>query len=101
LKLFVPGASNRRLRRAPDLATADVGVGDGSELVKRGTKSVHHLPGVGQNLLDHPDFGYVSDKSELQRPSFNDLARLLRGISECRRERRGPMTSNFAECGTF
>ena len=29
------------------------------------------------------------------------MPRLLRAIRQYRRERRGPMTSNFAECGGF
>src|SRR6267378_6809909 len=32
------------------------GVGDSAALGKHGIESVHHLPGVGQNLQDHPDF---------------------------------------------
>jgi choline dehydrogenase-like flavoprotein len=79
------------------------GVGDGAELVKHGIESVHHLPGVGQNLQDHPDFvfGYMSDNPNFNGMSLKGLPRLLRGIRQYRRERRGPMTSNFAECGGF
>jgi choline dehydrogenase-like flavoprotein len=79
------------------------GVGDGAELVKHGIESVHHLPGVGQNLQDHPDFvfGYMSDNPNFNGLSLKSLPRLLRGIRQYRRERRGPMTSNFAECGGF
>src|SRR5713101_5670136 len=32
------------------------GVGDSSALARHGIAAVHHLPGVGQNLQDHPDF---------------------------------------------
>jgi choline dehydrogenase-like flavoprotein len=39
------------------------GVGDATALGKHGIASVHHSPGVGQNLQDHPDFvfGFTSD----------------------------------------
>jgi choline dehydrogenase-like flavoprotein len=39
------------------------GVGDQAALAKHGIAGVHHLPGVGQNLQDHPDFvfGFTSD----------------------------------------
>src|SRR5712675_1145060 len=79
------------------------GVGDGAALVKHGIDSVHHLPGVGQNLQDHPDFvfGYMSDNPNFNGISLKALPRLLRAIGQYRRERRGPMTSNFAECGGF
>ena len=79
------------------------GVGDGAALGKHGIASVHHLPGVGQNLQDHPDFvfGYMSDNPNFNGISLKGLPRLLRGIRQYRRERRGPMTSNFAECGGF
>lgn len=79
------------------------GVGDAAALGKHGIASVHHLPGVGQNLQDHPDFvfGYMSDNPNFNGISLKQLPRLLRAIGQYRRERRGPMTSNFAECGGF
>jgi choline dehydrogenase-like flavoprotein len=79
------------------------GVGDATALGKHGIASVHHLPGVGQNLQDHPDFvfGYMSDNPNFNGLSLKGLPRLIRAIRQYRRERRGPMTSNFAECGGF
>src|SRR6202165_1831981 len=79
------------------------GVGDATALGKHGIKSVHHLPGVGQNLQDHPDFvfGFMSDNPNFNGLSLGGLPRLLRAIGQYRRERRGPITSNFAECGGF
>ncbi|AKS31864.1 GMC family oxidoreductase [Mycolicibacterium goodii] len=35
------------------------GVGDADELARHGIRAVAHLPGVGQNLQDHPGFGCV------------------------------------------
>src|SRR5947208_740589 len=32
------------------------GIADGMVLARHGIETVHHLPGVGQNLQDHPDF---------------------------------------------
>src|SRR5271169_6870093 len=79
------------------------GVGDSAALAKHGIASVHHLPGVGQNLQDHPDFifGYMSDSPHFFGTSLKGLPRLFRGIAQYRRERRGPITTNFAECGGF
>jgi choline dehydrogenase-like flavoprotein len=79
------------------------GVGDGAALGNHGIASVHHLPGVGANLQDHPDFvfGYLSDNPNFNGISFKGLPRLLRAIGRYRRQRRGPITSNFAECGGF
>ena len=79
------------------------GVGDSAALGKHGIATVHHLPGVGQNLQDHPDFvfGYMSDNPNFNGISLKALPRLLRAIGQYRRERTGPMTSNFAECGGF
>jgi choline dehydrogenase-like flavoprotein len=79
------------------------GVGDSAELARHGIATVHHLPGVGQNLQDHPDFvfGYMSDNPNFNGISIKALPRLLRAIRQYRRERTGPMTSNFAECGGF
>jgi choline dehydrogenase-like flavoprotein len=79
------------------------GVGDAAALAKHAIASVHHLPGVGQNLQDHPDFvfGFTSDAPYFAGLSWSGIARIFRGIAQYRRERRGPMTSNVAECGGF
>ncbi|TKV80749.1 glucose-methanol-choline oxidoreductase [Bradyrhizobium elkanii] len=79
------------------------GVGDAAALGKHGLASVHHLPGVGQNLQDHPDFifGYMSGNPNFAGISLKGMPRLVRAIMQYRRERRGPLTSNFAECGGF
>ena len=79
------------------------GVGDGALLSQHGIATLHHLPGVGQNLQDHPDFifTYLSDAPYFTGLSFSGIAHQLRAIGQYRRERRGPMTTNFAECGGF
>jgi choline dehydrogenase-like flavoprotein len=79
------------------------GVGDGKALARHGIANVHHLPGVGANLQDHPDFVFVyaSDYPHFVHSSLGRLPSLLRGIQQYRRERRGLMTTNFAECGGF
>jgi len=79
------------------------GVGDAADLSRHGIASVHHLPGVGKNLQDHPDFvfGFASDAPYFSGLSWSGIARIIKGIGQYRRERRGPMTSNVAECGGF
>jgi choline dehydrogenase-like flavoprotein len=79
------------------------GIGDSAALARHGIAGVHHLPGVGQNLQDHPDFvfAYTSDNPNFTGVSFGGLARIFRCIGQYRRARRGPLTSNFAECGGF
>ena len=79
------------------------GVGDGEALKEHGIAATHHLPGVGQNLQDHPDFifGFASDAPYFSGLSWSGIGRIVNGIFQYRRERRGPMTSNVAECGGF
>jgi choline dehydrogenase-like flavoprotein len=79
------------------------GIGDAETLKKHGIASTQHLPGVGQNLQDHPDFvfGYASDAPYFSGLSWSGIGRIFKGIFQYRRERRGPMTSNVAECGGF
>jgi choline dehydrogenase-like flavoprotein len=79
------------------------GVGDAGALKQHGIASVHHLPGVGQNLRDHPDFvfGFASDAPYFSGLSWSGIGRIFSGIFQYRSERRGPMTSNVAECGGF
>ena len=79
------------------------GVGDAAALGSHGIASVHQLPGVGRNLQDHPDFVFVyaSDYPHFVHASLLRLPSLLRAILRYRGERRGLMTTNFAECGGF
>src|ERR1700675_4624094 len=79
------------------------GVGDSAALARPGIATTHHLRGVGQNLQDHPDFifAYLSDSPYFTGMSFSGIVHQFRAIMQYRRERRGPMTSNFAECGGF
>jgi choline dehydrogenase-like flavoprotein len=79
------------------------GIGDRQALAEHGIGTMHHLPGVGQNLQDHPDFVFVyaSDYPHFVHSSMKRLPGLVRAIRQYRRERRGPITTNFAECGGF
>jgi choline dehydrogenase-like flavoprotein len=79
------------------------GIGDAAALAGHGIAAVHHLPGVGQNLQDHPDFvfGFASDYPHFTGLSFGGIARIAAAIRRYRRERRGPITSNIAELGGF
>jgi choline dehydrogenase-like flavoprotein len=79
------------------------GVGDADELKKHGIPVVHHLPGVGKNLQDHPDFVfcYKSKSQDTFGLSLGGAVRLLREMSRYKNERRGMITTNFAEGGGF
>jgi choline dehydrogenase-like flavoprotein len=79
------------------------GVGDQAELARHGIAPVHHLPGVGKNLHDHPDFvfGFRSGNPNFLGLTAAGIGRIVKSIFQYRRERRGAMTSNIAECGGF
>jgi choline dehydrogenase-like flavoprotein len=79
------------------------GIGDGTELRKLGIQVQHHLPGVGKNLQDHPDFVFChkSDSLDTFGISASGSVRMLKELRRFRHERRGMLTSNFAECGGF
>jgi choline dehydrogenase len=47
------------------------GIGDGAELQRHGIPVVQHLPGVGQNLQDHPLFGCVWEYRQPLPPRNN------------------------------
>ncbi|WP_199805261.1 GMC family oxidoreductase [Bradyrhizobium pachyrhizi] len=97
------GKELKQIRARREVLLAAGAFGDAAALGKHGLASVHHLPGVGQNLQDHPDFifGYMSDNPNFAGISLKGMPRLVRAIMQYRRERRGPLTSNFAECGGF
>jgi len=79
------------------------GVGDAAALGKHGISVVHHLPGVGANLQDHPDFvfNYRSDAPYFFGFAVTLIPSQIRSFVRYLRERRGMMTTNFAECGGF
>jgi choline dehydrogenase-like flavoprotein len=79
------------------------GIGDGNKLRQFGIDTLHHLPGVGRNLQDHPDFvfGFKAPSRELLGLSAAGLFRMTREFRRYRRERRGMVTTNFAEAGGF
>ncbi|SFB04280.1 Choline dehydrogenase [Collimonas sp. OK607] len=79
------------------------GIGDGTELRQLGIQVQHHLPGVGKNLQDHPDFVFChkSDSLDTFGISASGSVRMLKELQRFRHERRGMLTSNFAECGGF
>jgi choline dehydrogenase-like flavoprotein len=80
------------------------GVGPHAHLLDNGIATVHDLPGVGQNLHDHPDVVLVMDApqaKDLFGLSFSGMVRAIQGIFEWRRHRSGMLTSNFAEAGGF
>jgi choline dehydrogenase-like flavoprotein len=79
------------------------GVGPEAELRRHGIEVVHHLPGVGQNLQDHPT-AWI----EMTDPSGSSIAVNLRTLPRHAMAaisyllaRRGPFTSNNVEAGGF
>lgn len=76
------------------------GVGPAQELAAHGIPLVHDLPGVGENLQDHPDVIIrCLDKSRTSfspTPGPNTLAFLLRYFS-----RKLPFVFTPTECGGF
>ena len=79
------------------------GVGPAGELRRFGIPVLADLPGVGRNLQDHPDFifGYRTRGVDTIGVSARSGLRMLRELMRFRRERRGMLTSNFAEGGGF
>jgi choline dehydrogenase-like flavoprotein len=79
------------------------GVGPAFELKKLNIPVVHDLPGVGQNLQDHPDFifGYSADSLDLIGISLGGTVKLAGEIMKYIRSREGLIATNFAEAGGF
>ncbi len=78
------------------------GIGPGPSLQGLGIPVIADLP-VGLNLQDHLDvtINRRVDNTDLLGLSPTGAVKLLRAIHQWRRERRGILTSNFAEAGAF
>jgi choline dehydrogenase-like flavoprotein len=80
------------------------GIGDGPVLQSLGLPVLHNANGVGANLQDHIDVVLLANA-----PHLTDLFGIsptgawnaLRGAWQWRRQRRGVLTTNFAEAGAF
>ncbi len=80
------------------------GIGPRQELEKHGIPVVKELAGVGENLHDHPDFIFAY-KTKLMDGTFGvsmgGSLDLFKQVGRYRKERRGLLTTNYAECGGF
>ena len=80
------------------------GMGPGAHLQAMGIATLRDLPGVGENLHDHPDAVLCADApghSELFGLSLAGAGKALQGIWQWRGQRKGILTTNFAEGGGF
>lgn len=80
------------------------GIGPGEHLKQMGIEVAHDLPGVGEHLHDHPDVVQVVSGAQLTDSfgiSLKGLKNVWQGVGRWRHERRGMLTSNFAEAGGF
>ena len=79
------------------------GIGNSKQLREHGIEPVHELPGVGENLQDHPDCVLAFKTKSLAAVGFS-----IKGFAFAAKElvryfysRRGMFTSNYAESGGF
>jgi choline dehydrogenase-like flavoprotein len=79
------------------------GIGPAEQLSRVGVRPLVHLPGVGRNLHDHPDFvfGHHLPSLDVMGLTLRGGLRLAREAWRFMRQRRGMLTSNAAECGGF
>jgi choline dehydrogenase-like flavoprotein len=79
------------------------GIGPPEELARHGIAVAHELPGVGQNLQDHVDLAllYRARDPRLFGYTPRALARLPGEAWRWWRQRKGLLTTNFAESGGF
>jgi choline dehydrogenase-like flavoprotein len=80
------------------------GIGPRQELEKHGIPIIKDLAGVGENLHDHPDFIFAYKTKQMEGTfgvSVGGSLDLVKQIGRYRKERRGLITTNYAECGGF
>lgn len=79
------------------------GIGPKEQLAKHGIHCIHELPGVGENLHDHPDYIhlYKSNHPDLWGMNPAGIRDILKAYRQYKKTATGMMTSNFAEAGGF
>jgi len=79
------------------------GIGAEENIQPHGIKLAHALPGVGANLIDHPDYTSVHKSSNKDSIgiSASGIATIIKEQSRYRKKRSGLLSSNFAESGGF
>jgi choline dehydrogenase-like flavoprotein len=79
------------------------GIGPADDLRIHGIEVVVDAPEVGENLQDHIDYVTVhkSLKKDVFGISFRGIGDIFKGIMDWRRDRKGKLTTTFAEAGGF
>ena len=79
------------------------GIGDSQDLVAKGIRPVHHLPGVGKNLQDHAAIGVMMRTVSRATYGFSwpIVHRLAWNALEYIFRRTGMFASNLVESGGF
>ena len=78
------------------------GVGPGSDLSALGIDVLHDLPGVGENLHDHPAVGlHFAGRGSGYGLSWSQLPAWALSPVHWMLARKGRLTSNFVEAGAF
>ena len=79
------------------------GIGAKDKLEEHGIEQVHELPGVGENLQDHPDFILSYRSRSLETVGVSLLGSFKIAIEMVRYwfKRRGMLATNYAESGGF
>ncbi len=79
------------------------GIGPREELARHDIQVRHALPGVGENLQDHPDALLVHRSLKKDALSLSPFAlpKHIKALWQFFRDRTGPLTSNVAESGGF
>lgn len=79
------------------------GIGDKDHLNHYGIDCVHHLPGVGLNFHDHPDYVHCYRSSNRHLIGFtpSGLIDITKAWLQYRKTPTGLMTTNYAEAGGF
>ncbi|MBM3607199.1 MAG: choline dehydrogenase, partial [Alphaproteobacteria bacterium] len=79
------------------------GIGDGGRLRASGVESLHHLPGVGENLQDHLQLRLIYKVSNVRtlNADYQSLVKRAWMGVEYALFRRGPMTMAPSQLGMF
>ncbi|WP_394171796.1 GMC family oxidoreductase [Thalassotalea litorea] len=77
------------------------GIGDEAHLRDVGVKPIHHLPGVGKNLIEHPEIVLAYENRKKDGYSLSNVGKRAWEVLQYASTKKGPLGSSILSVGGY